>query len=121
MKLSMPQMAQLLMQVGDVIPFRRRPQRGEVPGIPEVGPMGAGRGSPMGPKVLMHPLAKDSAQTSFGGPTFDPARFRGLKRADPAVDKVDREAMIMQKMQEKGLTPDQIKYGIAVMKQKGEL
>jgi hypothetical protein len=42
MKLSLPQMAQLLMQVGNVIPFRGRPQRGEVPGIPETGPMGGG-------------------------------------------------------------------------------
>jgi hypothetical protein len=38
-------MARLLMMgpqmVGDIIPFRRRPQRGEVPGIPETGPMNA--------------------------------------------------------------------------------
>jgi hypothetical protein len=45
MKLSLPQMAQLLMQVGDIVPYRRRPQRGEVPGIPEVGPMGRGVGA----------------------------------------------------------------------------
>jgi hypothetical protein len=32
----------VIQPVGDVIPFRRRPQRGEVPGIPETGPMGGG-------------------------------------------------------------------------------
>lgn len=37
----------LMMQpqpIGDIIKFRGRPQRGEVPGIPEVGPMGNARG-----------------------------------------------------------------------------
>lgn len=38
--LQYPDMASLLMLIGDVIPFRNKPQRGEVPGIPVEGPMG---------------------------------------------------------------------------------
>jgi hypothetical protein len=48
-------LAQMLMQgaspvqqAGDVVKFgRKTPQRGEVPGIPEVGPMGGGSVTPM--------------------------------------------------------------------------
>jgi hypothetical protein len=42
------QMARMLMMapelVGDVIPFRNRPQRGEVPGLPATGPAGGRMG-----------------------------------------------------------------------------
>jgi hypothetical protein len=82
MNLNYQDMAALLSQLrlaGDVIPFRNRPQRGEVPGIPATGPMPGGRGG-HGEVIARYPNILDRLGNqrpgTYGSRWRDPGQVR---------------------------------------------
>jgi hypothetical protein len=132
---SIPNMAQMLTLIGDVLPFIRK-RVGPENGLSEGGgkmmpyPGGSGvvnmTGAPRQPGNPA-PLATESPLKAYqdyvrrnGSPP--PNEWKAnMERAMQTRQEVPREVRIRERLREEGYSDDKISYAIALMKQTGEL